>query len=195
MNSAPGAQAEAKQTMRLAAKARRSALSPADIEGKSRSIAGRLLSLADGAETVMVYVSKPPEVETGGLIDALIAAGKRVIVPIIEKEGRTLRLSYLADRSVLVESTFHVPEPIGHEVPAADDEIDLIVIPVVGFDRAGGRIGYGAGYYDRFLSRAPGVPVVGAAFSCQEVPAVPCEAFDRRMDLIVTEDGVIACRW
>jgi len=186
-------QAQIKQAMRLEAKARRCALSPEAIEEKSRTIADRLLALADGAGTVMVYVSKPPEVETAGLIDALLSAGKRVVVPIIEKERRTLRLSYLTDRSVLVESTFHVPEPIGSEVPASPDDLDLIVVPVVGFDRTGSRIGYGAGYYDRFLSRAPDVLVVGAAFSCQEVPSVPCEAFDRRMDLVVTEEEVIAC--
>ncbi|EJG06838.1 MAG: 5-formyltetrahydrofolate cyclo-ligase [Methanofollis liminatans] len=193
MNTAPMGQAQIKQAMRLEAKARRCALSPEAIEEKSRTIADRLLALADGAGTVMVYVSKPPEVETAGLIDALLSAGKRVVVPIIEKERRTLRLSYLTDRSVLVESTFHVPEPIGSEVPASPDDLDLIVVPVVGFDRTGSRIGYGAGYYDRFLSRAPDVPVVGAAFSCQEVPSVPCEAFDRRMDLVVTEEEVIAC--
>jgi 5-formyltetrahydrofolate cyclo-ligase len=193
MNIAPPGQARAKQAMRLEAKARRFALSPEDVEEKSRAITGRLISLVDGAETVMVYVSKPPEVETAGLIDALLARGTRVVVPIIEAEGRTLRLSYLADRSVLVESTFHVPEPIGSEVPASPDDLDLIVVPIVGFDRAGGRIGYGAGYYDRFLSRVPDVPVIGVAFSCQEVAAVPCEAFDRRMDLVVTEEGIISC--
>jgi len=193
MNTAPMGQAQIKQAMRLEAKARRCALSPEAIEEKSRTIADRLLALADGAGTVMVYVSKPPEVETAGLIDALLSAGKRVVVPIIEKERRTLRLSYLTDRSVLVESTFDVPEPIGSEMPASPDDLDLIVVPVVGFDRTGSRIGYGAGYYDRFLSRAPDVPVVGAAFSCQEVPSVPCEAFDRRMDRVVTEEEVIAC--
>jgi 5-formyltetrahydrofolate cyclo-ligase len=180
--------------MRLEVKNRRSALPPEAIEEKSQAITGRLLALVDGAGTVMVYVSKPPEVETAGLIDALLSAGKQVVVPIIEREGRTLRLSYLTDRSVLVESTFHVPEPIGNEVPASPADLDLNVVPVVGFDRSGGRIGYGAGYYDRFLSRAPRVPVVGIAFSCQEVQSVPCEAFDRRMDLVVTEDGVITCR-
>lgn len=193
MNTASMGQAQIKQAMRLEAKGRRCALSPEAIEEKSRTITDRLLALADGAGTVMVYVSKSPEVETAGLIDALLSAGKRVVVPIIEKERRTLRLSYLTDRSVLVESTFHVPEPIGSEVPASPDDLDLIVVPVVGFDRTGSRIGYGAGYYDRFLSRAPDVPVVGAAFSCQEVPSVPCEAFDRRMDLVVTEEEVIAC--
>jgi len=193
MNSAPPGQAQVKQAMRLEAKARRCALSPEDIEKKSRAITGRLLSLVDGAGTIMVYVSKPPEVETAGLIDALLSSGKRVVVPIIEKEGRTLRLSYLADRSVLVESTFHVPEPIGSEVPASPDDLDLILVPVVGFDRGGSRIGYGAGYYDRFLSRITDVPMVGVAFSCQEIPFIPCETFDRRMDLVVTEDEIISC--
>ncbi|QSZ66089.1 5-formyltetrahydrofolate cyclo-ligase [Methanofollis aquaemaris] len=189
----PERQAVEKKALREQVKARRAALSTDEIREKSGAISERLLPLLDGAGTVMLYASKPPEVETAGLIDALIAEGRRVVLPIIEKETHTLRLSSIPDRSVLVESTFHVPEPIGHEVPVDPADLDAVVVPMVGFDRVCNRLGYGAGYYDRFLEANPGLTVIGVAFSCQELPSIPSEPFDRRMDRIITEGECIAC--
>jgi 5-formyltetrahydrofolate cyclo-ligase len=62
---------------------------------------------------------------------------------------------------------------------------------MLGFDRAGGRIGYGAGYYDRFLSKNPGMRKIGIAFACQEVERLPVDENDIRMDVIITEDGIV----
>lgn len=187
MNSVRPEQPAAKQALRDSVKKRRFALSPEEIQKKSRAVTARLLALLDGTKTVMVYVSKPPEVDTTGLIDALLAQGTRVVVPIIEKETHSLRLSYLENQDALVESTFHVPEPIGHEIPASPADIDAVVVPMVGFDRSGNRLGYGAGYYDRFLAGLPDICTIGIAFACQEIGAVPCESFDRQMSVIITE--------
>jgi 5-formyltetrahydrofolate cyclo-ligase len=119
--------------------------------------------------------------------------GRRVVVPIIEKETRTLRLSYLRDTNLLVKSTFHVPEPIGNEIPAQASDIQTVIIPLLAFDRRGNRLGYGAGYYDRFLAQNPGVKKIGVAFSCQETDSVPGDENDVRIDIVVTEDEVIHC--
>jgi 5-formyltetrahydrofolate cyclo-ligase len=187
MNSVRPEQPAAKQALRDSVKKRRFALSPEEIQEKSSAVTARLLAFLDGTGTVMVYVSKSPEVDTTGLIDALLARGTRVVVPIIEKETHSLRLSYLESRDVLAESTFHVPEPIGHEIPASPADIDAVVVPMVGFDRSGNRLGYGAGYYDRFLAGLPDTCTIGIAFACQEIGTVPCESFDRQMDVIMTE--------
>ncbi len=64
-------------------------------------------------------------------------------------------------------------------------------MPLLAFDRAGRRLGYGAGYYDRTLAALPGRRAIGCGFAAQEVPTVPVEAHDRRLDAIATEDGVI----
>ncbi len=162
-------------------------------EDLSKGICSSLLGMLNGCSPVMIYVSKPPEVNTDTLISALIAKTGRVIVPIIERETVSLRLSYLEDPSVLVESTFHVPEPIGSEIPARSEEVTIAVIPVLGFDRYGNRLGYGAGYYDRFLEKNPNITRIGLAFACQEIPVIPCDANDVKMDIIVTENGVF--RW
>jgi 5-formyltetrahydrofolate cyclo-ligase len=183
--------AKTKQEIRTEVKQRRLALTLQERKEKSRCICAALLSILNGTGPVMVYVAKPPEVDTELLITTLLARGTRVIVPVIERKTTTLRLSYLEDPSVLVESTFCVPEPVGCEIPARPDEIGIAIIPLLAFDRQGNRLGYGAGYYDRFLAAHPRVKTIGIAFACQEMPELPGEPTDIRMDRILTESGLI----
>ena len=182
---------QTKTALRLQAKETRSLLSPTQIATLSRIIERRLLDLVNGFETIMVYVSKIPEVETECLITDLNRRGVRVVVPIIERETHTLRLSYLPDPSVLVPSTFNVPEPIGRELPARPEDVEVVVLPMLAFDAEGNRLGYGAGYYDRFLCCYPHPKKIGIAFSCQQMQSIPAEENDVKMDCIVTEKGVI----
>jgi 5-formyltetrahydrofolate cyclo-ligase len=182
-----------KQGMRERAKLLREELTPELVAQKSHVVCEALLPLLEPFRTIMVYASKCPEVETMELITCLIQQGKRVVVPIIERETCSLRLSYLVDPSVLVPSTFNVPEPLGHEIPAGKEEIEAVVIPMLAFDAAGNRLGYGAGYYDRFLATDSHSVKIGVAFSCQETEKLPCDANDVRMDFIVTETGIISC--
>jgi 5-formyltetrahydrofolate cyclo-ligase len=90
-----------KQLLRDRARALRSSLSPAEILEKSERICHNLMEVLDGQNPLMVYVSKPLEVHTRALIGQLLAQGKTVVVPIIEKETKTLRLSYIEDPAVL----------------------------------------------------------------------------------------------
>ena len=180
-----------KNRVRQAMRERREAMIPAERLEKSRKICGTVRGLIRDGETVMVYSSKDLEVNTRPLIGDLLASGNPVIVPIIVKEDVSLRLSYLEDPSVLVLSTFGVPEPIGSEIPARAEDVDTIILPMLGYDRTGGRLGYGAGYYDRFLARNPRIRRIGIAFSCQEAEKIPCDENDIHMNLIITEEGII----
>lgn len=144
-----------KAELRDAARHRRSSLTPDEIAEKSAGICTRLLGIIDRMDPVMVYVSKPFEVNTHGLIEELLSRKKRVIVPIIERENKTLRLSYLSSTADLVVSTFRVPEPVGSERPVHPHDVKTVIVPMLAFDRRGHRLGYGAGYYDRFLSAHP----------------------------------------
>jgi 5-formyltetrahydrofolate cyclo-ligase len=182
-----------KKVLRDHARHVRCTLSLAEIEEKSACICKVLENFLDGIDPVMVYVSKPLEVNTRHLIEYLIAGRGRVIVPVIERETVSLRLSWLDNPSVLVESTFHVHEPTGNEIPARPDDVKVAIIPVLGFDRKGNRLGYGAGYYDRFLASYPYIIRIGLAFACQETPVMPCEDNDIQMDLILTENGIYHC--
>jgi 5-formyltetrahydrofolate cyclo-ligase len=157
----------------------------------SSSICRNVADLLNGTSPVMVYASKPPEVDTVPLINDLLGRKKRVVVPIIETATRGLRLSYIEDLSVLVPSTFSVPEPVGHEVPADPEDLTIAIIPLLAFDRSGNRLGYGAGYYDRFLSCNPAIEKVGVAFSCQEVDTIPADEYDVPLDAVVTEEGIL----
>jgi 5-formyltetrahydrofolate cyclo-ligase len=180
---------EQKNKLREILRQKKDAMLPEERLEKSTRICRHLMKLIRHNETVMVYTSKEKEVNTEPLIRALFEQGNPVVVPIIVKEDVSLRLSYIRDLSVLVPSTFGVPEPIGSEIPAAAADIDTIILPMLGFDRAGGRIGYGAGYYDRFLEKNPGLQKIGIAFACQEAGDLPLDENDIRMDAIVTEDG------
>jgi 5-formyltetrahydrofolate cyclo-ligase len=183
-----------KQLLRARARALRSSLSPAEILEKSERICHNLMDVLDGANPIMVYVSKPMEVHTRALIVQLLAQGKTVIVPIIEKDTKTLRLSYIKDPAVLSQSTFDVSEPVGHELPAQASDVKAVIIPMLAFDKRGNRLGYGAGYYDRFLTAHPHMTRIGIAFACQELMEIPADPTDAGMDMIVTDTGIIRCQ-
>lgn len=182
---------ELKNSIRQILRARKESLTPEERLKKSTRICSYILDLIRDGETVMVYTSKEKEVNTAPLISTLLERGNPIVVPIIVKEDFSLRLSYLKDRSVLVPSTFGVPEPIGSEIPAASDDIDTIVLPMLGFDKNGGRIGYGAGYYDRFLAKNKKLRKIGIAFACQEIENLPVDENDIRMNYIITENGIV----
>jgi 5-formyltetrahydrofolate cyclo-ligase len=183
-----------KQLLRDRARALRSSLSPAEILEKSERICHNLMNVLDGANPLMVYVSKPMEVHTRALIVHLLAQGKTVVVPIIEKDTKTLRLSYIEDPAVLSQSTFDVSEPVGHEMPAQASDVKAVIIPMLAFDKRGNRLGYGAGYYDRFLTTHPHMTRIGIAFACQELTEIPTDPTDAGMDLIVTDTGIFRCQ-
>ena len=182
---------EQKNRVRQVMRCQRDAMTPEERCEKSRKICATVLHLISDGETVMVYSAKELEVNTLPLIGRLLARGNPVVVPIIVKADVSLRLSYLKDPAVLVPSTFNVPEPIGNEVPARPEDVDTIILPMLGFDRKGGRLGYGAGYYDRFLARNPRIRKIGIAFSCQEAESLPVDTNDMHMNCTITEDGIV----
>ena len=182
---------EQKSRIRQILRERKNAMDPKDRLMKSDAICHHLMTLIHDNETVMAYTSKEMEVNTMPIITRLLERGNPLIVPIIVKEDVSLRLSYLRDVAALVPSTFGVPEPIGSEIPARGGDVDTILLPMLGFDRTGGRIGYGAGYYDRFLEKYPTLRKIGIAFACQEIDRLPLDETDVRMDHIITEEGIV----
>ena len=179
-----------KVALRERMRSTREAITPEQYTAWSTAITARLSEVLRPFETILVYSSKPPEVDTRPLIASLLGEGKRVIVPIIQREDCSLRLSYITTPDVLVPSTFNVPEPIGHEIPADPADIEVALIPLLGFDAAGNRLGYGAGYYDRFLAQHTHFPTVGVAFAVQQCVDIPHETTDQPLDAVVTDTGV-----
>lgn len=180
-----------KRALRRAVVERRGRLSADERAEKSEAIASRVLSLPEvrAAGTVMAFWSFGSEVETSPLIERLHGAGKRVLLPRTDAD-EVAAVGY-APGDPVVATSFGAMEPAGPEV-VRPEEVDVVIAPGVAFDRRGARVGYGGGFYDRFLSRTrPDAPVVAIAFSVQIVDEVPEGRGDRRVDAIVTEDEVI----
>jgi len=182
---------EDKELIREILRKRRFSLSDQERVSYSRSICTDALSSIGDNEIIMTYVAKEMEVATWPLINELIHRMVPLVVPIIVTKDISLKLSYLTDITTLVPSTFQVPEPVGNEIPADPDSITTAFIPMLGFDRKGARLGYGAGYFDRFFSKNTHMRKIGLAYSCQEMTTLPVCKNDVFMDLIITEKEII----
>lgn len=135
------------------------------------------------ASSVMVYFGTGSEVDTSRLLALCHRSGKKIAAPRV-LNAKDMEAAWLGPGG-FVRGSFGIWEPTGDV--AAD--VDLIFVPGVVFDKNKNRIGYGKGYYDRFLEGQHAV-TVGLAFSCQLVPEIPADPHDRQLDMILTEEGV-----
>ncbi len=164
----------------------------------SENILRRLWSLPEfaKAKTVFFFVSFRSEVDTLPMIRKALAEGKRVCVPYTYQDRREMVASQIIDIDrELALGNYDILEPLPHLVrPVPREEIDLIIMPGVAFDSSGRRLGYGGGYYDRFVeSLDHHCPLVALCFELQLIEEVPCGEHDRKVDKIVTEKRVIHC--
>lgn len=143
------------------------------------------------AKSIWTYVSMPREVQTFPLIEAAWEDGKQVAVPKVIGSD-TLQFIELTSYDQLEEGYFHVLEPSYGK--RAEDENALIVMPGVAFDLAGNRIGYGRGFYDRYLSDHPSHPTCALSFDFALQDSIPSEEQDVRPDLIITDRRMIHVR-
>lgn len=139
------------------------------------------------ARTVMLYYSLPDEVYTHTLVDALLASGKRVLLPRVTGEG-TMELRCYTGPQSLEQGAYNIMEPVG-EVFSDYAQIDLAVIPGVAFDRQFNRMGRGKGYYDRLLPQLGCAYKIGICFDFQLVESIECEEHDIKMDEVIAGEG------
>ena len=152
------------------------------------------------ARAVALYVSRPDELDTAPLLDAAWHAGKTLYLPRVRQQYGLMDFVAVHNRDELRSGPFNLLEPLdslpgfGPEQAGGDFCPDLFVVPGVGFDRQGRRLGFGGGYYDRFLSgvrqAAADTPpsLVGLCYACQLLDALPAEAWDERMTHICTDE-------
>ncbi|MCK9364784.1 MAG: 5-formyltetrahydrofolate cyclo-ligase [Syntrophales bacterium] len=172
----------------------RNALPPEERAVKSAAITNRLTELQDirQAATIMVFLNFGSEVQTDDLISWGWEKGKRIVAPLCCPETREMAPCVINDFSDLETGHYGIREPkAACSLVVPPEEIDVVLIPAVAFDRQGRRVGYGGGYYDRFLPKVPRAARIGMVFSCQIVPAVNADAYDIPAQKIVTEKGVI----
>jgi len=147
--------------------------------------------------TLFMYVSFRSEVETLELIKGCINLGIRVAVPLVDASAVCMIPLLIKDpERDLVPGYYNIPEPDPKKsLPLNAGEIDAAVIPGSVFDIHGGRLGYGGGYYDRFLvNDAPQAKRIGLAYELQVVDKVPVEPHDQPLDILVTEKRIVNIR-
>ena len=143
------------------------------------------------SNVIFIYVNMESEINTIDIIIKLLDMGKRVAVPKVlpgNKEMVALEIKSLLD---LNESgAFGILEPDMSKKDVGN-EVDLIILPGLAFDKRGYRIGYGGGFYDRFLERYNSIKRVSLCYNFQIIDNIPEEDFDEAIDTIITEDKII----
>ncbi|SCG83897.1 5-formyltetrahydrofolate cyclo-ligase [Proteiniborus sp. DW1] len=185
-----------KRALRSEILSKRKALSKEEVNKKSSAISNLLFSTEQYKKSkyIMCYIDFRNEVRTEEIIRMALNEDKNIIIPISIVETKQLVLSQLLDYDKELESgTYGILEPKKEFIREVNPElIDLVLMPGVAFDRRGYRIGYGGGYYDRFLTRiVDSVPKIALAFDLQLVPHVRKGRYDIPVDYIITEKEII----
>jgi 5-formyltetrahydrofolate cyclo-ligase len=186
---------ELKADLRKIALARRDAIPAAERQAAAEAIAARAfpLPIAPGA-IVSGFSPLKSEINPLPLMRKLVESGARLALPVVAGRGKPLIMRSYAFGQALNAGVWGIREP---KEDALEVEPDILIVPLAAFDRHGNRIGYGAGYYDltinRLRQRKP-VVAIGIAYAAQEVAEVPATPRDARLDLVLTEHGVIDCR-
>lgn len=179
-----------KNNLREKYKSIRSRMKPEKKAGLDAEITKRLIETWQykQVDTILTYVSTPIEVDTLGLIRAALDAGKRVAVPACVKGTRKMDFYYITSvETDLSPGTFGVLEPDTQRCEKLTNlEEGLCVVPGLSFDYKGFRLGYGKGYYDRFLTGFSGI-TVGICYACCMRPILPHGRYDRAVDLLISE--------
>lgn len=188
-----------KSELRKLSLGKRAALDPAARDAKSREIARRLFGMDvwRQADTVMVYLDFRSEVATGAIVERALEQAKTVTVPKTFVAERKLVAMILSDYPGDLEpGVWGILEPRAQCLkPLSPERLDLVLVPGVAFDGLGNRLGYGGGFYDRFLPLLPaGAVIVAPAFDVQVLEQVETGTYDVPVDLIVTETRVIDAR-
>ena len=178
--------------------AKRALLDLNQIMHKSLKIKEKFFSLNETqkAKKIMIYISFKSEARTREIILELLKKKKKVVVPVIDFKKNEISLSELKDyQKELVANKLGIFQPAKEFFrPFSPKELDLIVVPGIAFDEKGNRLGFGKGYYDKFLSKTPKkIPVIALAFEEQIAEKISSEKHDIKMHKILTEKRLINC--
>jgi 5-formyltetrahydrofolate cyclo-ligase len=184
-----------KAELRTAAQMRRDALPAYARKAAAEAIAARAFPLATAPGGIVSgFMPLKSETNPLPLMRKLAEAGAQLALPAIAGRGRPLIMRTWQFGAPLDRGQWGIREP---KADAPEVDPDILLVPLLAFDRAGHRIGYGAGYYDMTIHRLRGlkaVTAVGIAFAAQEVPKIPTTERDERLDLVLTEREVIDLR-
>lgn len=164
------------------------ALTPKERENRSQEILGRLFRHPKflEARSLLTYLAVGFEVETRPILAEARRRGKRVYIPRLDSQKKRMWMIEVTGREKLKPNRYGILEPPFNSKRVGNPkELDLAIIPGLGFDREGGRIGRGEGYFDRFLAEARKACKIGLAFECQIVERIPREPHDVGVDEVI----------
>lgn len=177
----------AKRAARAAAAARRHGL---DAKAAGHALVGHVLRDCPPPPGAVISGFWPlgDEIDIRPLLRALHDRGNAIVLPVTPRRGEALTFRGWRSGDVLIPERFGTMRPVGPVMVP-----DMLLIPLLAFGIAGGRLGYGGGFYDRTLAGLPGRFRLGCAFAVQQVDAVPVGPYDMRLDAVATEHGIIRC--
>jgi 5-formyltetrahydrofolate cyclo-ligase len=184
-----------KSVIRKDALMRRDALPAAERANAAEAIAARAFPLAIRSGTIVSgFMPLKTEINPLPLMRSLAAQGVQLALPAIDGRGKPLIMRAFTFGDALASGQWGIREP---KADAPDVAPDILLAPLLAFDRSGHRIGYGAGYYDMTIGKLRAmkpVVAVGIAFAAQEIASVPVTPRDARLDLVLTEHEIIDLR-
>ena len=177
-----------KKALRKYIREKKSAMTQAEIENASRGLCDRFLETEQyrHAKTVYGYLPYNQEVRTTPILERALLDGKRIAIPKIY--GDEMKFIFISDLSQVELGYKGIPEPIA-DIPVADDPTALILMPGVAFDKQGHRIGYGGGFYDKFLEKEPEHPTVALCYGFQMMDSLETEEYDIPVDCVLCAEG------
>lgn len=164
-----------------------------EIHVKSQQIFNNLKEsgITKNKKRIMLYKDFRKEVQTDHIITYLLEEDHEIVLPRVSDNKQTMELYLISGQEDMQCSSYGIMEPIpSAERLVTPDSLDLILSPGVGFTKAGYRIGYGGGFYDKMLVHIKNVFVCALAFDCQIVTDLPIEAHDQKLDMIITESKI-----
>jgi 5-formyltetrahydrofolate cyclo-ligase len=184
-----------KELVRNEALARRDALPATQRQAAAEIIAARKFPVAiPRGAVVSGFMPMKSEINPLPLLKRLAAAGAKLALPVVAGRGKPLIMRAWEFGAPLEAGVWGIRQP---KADAPEIDPDILIVPLAAFDRAGHRIGYGAGYYDMTITRLRGIKsvvVLGIGFAAQEIPRVPTTERDARLDLVLTEREIIDFR-
>lgn len=144
------------------------------------------------ARHIALYLPNDGEIDTGPLLEHARQQRKTVLLPVIS--GNSLQFAVWDSATPLINNRYNIPEPHADAERLTPAAIDIIFLPLVGWDQSGGRLGMGGGFYDRSLAGVVGPLRVGLAHRCQQVASVPRDNLDVTLDFVATDSALTACQ-
>ena len=174
----------AKKFLRQQIKEKKKAMTEAEIESASNVLAEKFYASAQyqNANTIYGYLPYNQEVRTVPILQRALSDGKRVAVPKVY--GEEMKFIWINDLSAVSDGFPGIPEPVA-DGPVADDPTALVLMPGLAFDPQGHRIGYGGGFYDKFLAAEPNHPTLALCYAFQMRDHLDTEEFDKNVDCVL----------